>query len=364
MATIRERKPGVWEIRVFSGRNEGGEPTQISRTVRGTKREAQRVAASMESKAPSKAAGRTVEDVLQAWTEVNESVWSPASRRDYGGRVGSIQRDPIARIGLGRLGVADVERWHARMRRAGVGEQAVRNRHSVLRASLSQAVRWGWIGSNVAASARLRQAAKVPRGAMTVAEVRAAIEAANGIDPLAGLALRLAAVVGLRRAEVAALRWDDVDGDRLTVDSSVARHPADDGTWVRVDAATKTANRRTACIDGETLAMLEALRRDRAELSPYIFSIDGEPPPSSRIGWWWKRARALSRIDSRWRLHDLRHWSATMAIGAGHDVRTVAGRLGHVNPAMTLRVYAHAVQSADEAVAAMLGGLLDEDDAP
>ena len=43
----------------------------------------------------------------------------------------------------------------------------------------------------------------------------------------------------------------------------------------------------------------------------------------------------------------------------GHDARTVAGRLGHANPAMTLRVYAHAVEAADEAVAKMLGGLLD-----
>ncbi|MFP5369285.1 MAG: tyrosine-type recombinase/integrase [Actinomycetes bacterium] len=69
------------------------------------------------------------------------------------------------------------------------------------------------------------------------------------------------------------------------------------------------------------------------------------------IGWWWTRARTLAGIDRRWRLHDLRHWSATMAISAGHDVRTVAGRLGHANPAMTLRVYAHAVEAADEAVA-------------
>jgi hypothetical protein len=45
----------------------------------------------------------------------------------------------------------------------------------------------------------------------------------------------------------------------------------------------------------------------------------------------------------------------------------VANRLGHANPAMTLRVYAHAVESADGPVAAMLGQILDErepDDAP
>ena len=57
---------------------------------------------------------------------------------------------------------------------------------------------------------------------MTAAEVRRVIETAGTIDPLAAAALRLAAVAGLRRAEPAALRWDDLDGDRLTVDSSSA----------------------------------------------------------------------------------------------------------------------------------------------
>jgi hypothetical protein len=47
-----------------------------------------------------------------------------------------------------------------------------------------------------------------------------------------------------------------------------------------------------------------------------------------------------------------------VAIGQGHDVRTVAGRLGRANPAMTLRVYAHAFAAADQAVAAGLGEIL------
>ena len=60
----------------------------------------------------------------------------------------------------------------------------------------------------------------------------------------------------------------------------------------------------------------------------------------------------------KWRPHDLRHWSATVAIGQGHDVRTVAGRLGHAKPAMTLRAYAHAFAATDQAVAASLGEAL------
>ncbi|HVE46988.1 MAG TPA: site-specific integrase [Acidimicrobiales bacterium] len=359
MATVRQRSSGVWEIRVFTGRNRAGRPTQVSRTVRGTKREAQRVAAAMEARAPSSAAGRTVADVLAAWMEVNEAVWSDSSRRDYASRARFVANDSIGKLGIARLGVADVERWHAAMRRAGVGEQAIRNRHSVLRAAIAQAVRWEWVSTNAASVARLRQSKQAPRKSISGDDVRAAIRAATTIDPAAALALRLAAVAGLRRSELAALRWSEINGDRLTVDSSVAIRREEGAAPVLIDAPTKTANQRTVRLDPATVAELAALRREREALSPYLFSLDEHPAPPARVGWWWSRSRDLAAIDRRWRLHDLRHWSATMAISGGHDVRTVAGRLGHANAAMTLRVYAHAVDSADGALALALGGALD-----
>jgi hypothetical protein len=68
------------------------------------------------------------------------------------------------------------------MRRAGLGEGTIRNRHTVLRAALTQAVRWGWASSNVAMAARLRSSKRAPRDAMTVEDVRAVMEAAREID--------------------------------------------------------------------------------------------------------------------------------------------------------------------------------------
>ncbi len=362
MATIRERRPGVWEVRVFTGRDASGRPVQTSSTVRGTKRDAMRLAASFDSRPATHAAGRIVGDILNAWVEVNQEVWAESSRRDQGGRVGKVLADPIASVPLSRLGVADVERWHARMRRAGVGETAIRSRHSVLRAALAQAARWEWIATNPAAAARLRQPKRVPRDGMGIEAVRAAIAAAREIDCAAGLALRLAAVAGLRRAELAALRWEDLEGDRLTVDKAVelVRTAQPGQPEIRL-APTKTANRRRLRLDRQTLAVIAALRAEREAVSPFLFSLDAGPPSPARIGWWWSRARRAAGIDPKWRLHDLRHWTATTAISSGHDVRTVAGRLGHANPAMTMRVYAHVVEGADEAVALTLGQALDGD---
>jgi integrase len=360
MATLRERRPGVWEIRVFTGTDARGRPTQLSKTIHGGKREALRVAAEMEV-GPGRAApaGRLVSDVLDAWVQQNLDTWAPSSARDQQSRVRGIKKDQIARLPLARLSVGDVERWHTRMRRAGMRDAGVKNQHGVLRAALSQAVRWGWASTNVASMARLRSTKTQRRTVMTLDEVRGVMAAAESIDPAAALMLRIAAVSGARRAELAALQWTDLHDVMLTIDSAIEFASSGDGTREFRDAATKTANTRTVTLDPDTVAAVEALRREREPYGPWMFGLGPELVSPDRVGWWWKRARKLAGIDERWRLHDLRHWSATVAIGQGHDVRTVAGRLGHANPAMTLRVYAHAFAAADQAVAAGLGELLN-----
>jgi integrase len=57
-------------------------------------------------------------------------------------------------------------------------------------------------------------------------------------------------------------------------------------------------------------------------------------------------------------LHDLRHWTATTALGKGFDLATVAGRLGHADPSTTLRVYSHALADRDAELATTLGEVL------
>ena len=53
--------------------------------------------------------------------------------------------------------------------------------------------------------------------------------------------------------------------------------------------------------------------------------------------------------------HELRHFAATTAIASGADVQTVAGRLGHADPSVPLRVYGQAVEERDRVLASVLG---------
>jgi len=83
MATICEKRPGVWEVRVFTGSDVRGYPTQMSRTMHGSKRDAQRLAAQLESSGgKAKPAGRSVSTVLDEWVKQSIDTWPPSSARD------------------------------------------------------------------------------------------------------------------------------------------------------------------------------------------------------------------------------------------------------------------------------------------
>ncbi len=370
MATIREKRPGYWEVREFVGRDASGRPVQLSRAVRGSKKDALAAAAALRV-APTSREGVnvTVARMLDLWVAQHEATWAPSSLANQESRVRLVKGDQLARSRIVRLTAVEDDQWHERLARRGVGEGSIRNQHTVLRASMTLAARWGWVSGNVVALATLGRRRARPRGSLSVVEVRRVLDAARllvgegELEPFAAAALRVAAVTGARRSELAALRWDDLSGEQLTIDSSISIVRSAEGRRMHApelrDGPTKTANHRTVTLDETTAGAIRALPRLAGDPGPWLFSINERPVNPERVSCWWRRARDAAGIDRSWRLHDLRHWSATMSIAAGHDVRTVANRLGHANPAMTLRVYAHAVDAADAPVAETLGRALD-----
>lgn len=359
MATLRERSPGVWEVRVFAGRGEGGRPRQISRTVRGSRRAAQKVASELDAAVPSPEGRRTVAELLELWLDLNQDRWAPLSLSNQQSRARLVAGGALGRMKVASLGVEDVDRWMLALRRSGVGPASIRNQLTVLRAALHQAVKWDWIERNPAALAKPPARPDGVRAGMPDEVVAAVIAAAP--HQAAAVAFRISAVTGARRAELAALRWEDVVGDTLVISGQIVARPGPrpSGPPVLERRPTKTRQIRTVSLDTGTVAAIAAWRQVHGGLGPWLLAVGERPPSPDAISWWWRRAREASGIDGAWRLHDLRHWSASTAIGLGTDVRTVANRLGHSNPAMTLGVYAHAVAAADAAAAAALGRALD-----
>ncbi|MHB8329895.1 MAG: site-specific integrase, partial [Acidimicrobiales bacterium] len=217
-------------------------------------------------------------------------------------------------------------------------------------------------------------ASKVPT-VPTVEQLAALVRCAAKDDPVFATVILLAAATGARRGELAALRWSDVDlvAGTITISKSltVTGRRADNNLHI---GPTKTRQQRRITLGDRGVELLSEHWRSILVLServgsplaedPYLFArpyqVNGAEPclPDT---WTTKFSVLCERAGvGHFRFHDLRHWNATQLIGAGHDVRTVSGRLGHAQTSMTLDKYAHALPAGDAAAAAVIGALLPE----
>ncbi|MCL4414964.1 MAG: site-specific integrase [Actinobacteria bacterium] len=374
--TIREKSKGVWELRAFAGADPvSGRPHQVSRTYRGGRRDAEKKLAELVTEVSSGRHGSTKAtfgELLDRWIEQQERLdRSPVTMRNLRSETESILRPALGRISLRRLGASEIDAFYAAQSRAGKAPATVRKYHAHISAALAQAVRWGWIDSNPAKLATLP-----PKGYQRVEppdleKLRELLAEAAIRNPVLAVALSLAALTGARRAELCALCWGDIDTDaaRLTIRRAVVRG---EGIGQLVTKTTKTGRVRRLSLDPVSVAILErhratcdeAARAAGATLgaSSFIFSPepDGSVPFNPEILTAFVR-RLRDKVDlPNLHLHHLRHFAATQLIGAGIDVRTVAGRLGHSSPSITLNVYAHFIEDADREAARRVGDLMHD----
>ena len=166
-----------------------------------------------------------------------------------------------------------------------------------------------------------------------------------------GHAWLLAMLCGLRRGELAGLRWSDVDfaSGVLHIRNQRLRLV---GCGV-VDAAPKSASgRRDVPLPGQLVALLRSeFRRQRLQqavggvLPAYVVSgIDNRPIDPHRLNLALSRDIALAGLRPI-NLHGLRHSMATAAVSAGVDMKVLQALLGHASYTTTADVYAHVLQS-------------------
>lgn len=152
------------------------------------------------------------------------------------------------------------------------------------------------------------------------------------------------ALLGLRRGELAALRWTDIDLTTGTL--TIARNRTTDGRQVyEGDTKTKAGERELELPDRllERLQILYPLRPGRGL---YIITQEKSPgrpyhPRTLDARW----THALSAADvPHVRLHDARHTTATHLHSQGVPLADIAAWLGHANAAVTARIYSHSTK--------------------
>jgi len=207
----------------------------------------------------------------------------------------------------------------------------------------------------------------------SVETVRMLVTTAEKHDPVLSAAIMLAALTGCRRGELLGLRWSDVDRDKMVLQVQRSIKREEFGRALRA-GPTKTHQDRKVARDPVMLAVIDT-HRQRAErwaadagvtivADGYVLTEDptGQTPMApDTLTHRFSRLVAHMGVGSV-RFHDLRHSVATTLLGAGYDLAIVAGRLGHRDPTVTLRVYSHALQQGDRQAAITLGALLASPD--
>lgn len=115
------------------------------------------------------------------------------------------------RLGKVKLNQLTAKHLYGVMKDAGLSAKTIRSHHAIISAALHQGVRWGWVKYNVAERAKPPRVAHRRVQAPSVGVVQKVIEEAEKRDPKLAPLLMLAALTGMRRGELCALRWTDVD---------------------------------------------------------------------------------------------------------------------------------------------------------
>jgi integrase len=373
---IRERSPGHWAIVIDVRDPEGGKRKQRWYSFKGTKRQAQvecaRLIAELQNGTAVEPSRITVAAFLERWIEHMQGQVSSRSHERYA----EIARKNLAPL-LGALALTKLQPAHistayakalASGRRDGSGglsARTVTHMHRVLREALQQALRWQLLARNPADAVK---PPKVERKQMNVLDTDATadlIEAARG-SPLF-VPIMLGVRCGLRRGEVVALRWRNVDLERGQISIVASAEQTEQG--VR-EKEPKSGKGRTVVLSPTEIEELRSHRRWQALLALGVRLTDDHHVVAREDGQA-LQPRSLTHAFVKFvrrhgfqiRLHDLRHSHATHMLAAGIHPKIAQERLGHSSVGITLDLYSHVLPGMQaEAVSrvdAMLQAALD-----
>lgn len=308
----------------------------------------------------------TLGDWLDHWLDVagDAAEWSESTRLVYAGQLQHLA--PLYDVRLAALTLGQLRTRLAEMARAGVRRfrqpdgtlatrpLSTRSRRDIVatwRRALQDAVDEGYLSDSPARKLRPPKHVQQEGNTWSPVEARRLVQATRGHRFEVAVAL----VVGcaLRIGEVLALAWDDVDTANRTI---LVRRT---GTRKVVQDHTKSRRVRTVSLPSPVWSAL--LRHREHQHAGAVYVLERQPG----VRWTYKTLRAeLLAItqaagipDYGW--HAGRHATASYLLASGASPAEVARLLGHASPAITLAVYAHAVQGAD-LVAGMAGALWED----
>jgi integrase len=367
---IRERSPGAFELRYSLGTDPAtGRRKTVTTTFHGTKVEAQRALRQLmvehdKGIAASAPAKMLVADWLQQWLDLTAAEVRPITAERYETAVRLYLVPALGQIRLRELSAANIQaafsQWATSGRHRGAGGLA-RSTLGLLRktlhAALQRALELELLARHPMAPLRRR----LPNGKAPEAKALDGNTTSALLDKITGKyrpAVLLAVACGLRRGEIVALKWRNVDLASATVTVTESTVPLRHGVQT---GKTKTGRTRTIVMPAFVVA---ELRHHRLLMAERLLAVgdrlgedhhvvaneDGRPVNPVVLTAWCRRQFG--------KLHELRHSHASQLLGAGVNIKAISSRLGHASASLTLSTYAHLLPGADQDAAQRIDDLL------
>ena len=323
----------------------------------------------------------TVSTYLDDWIETHAVEIKPKTLQDYRHLINRHVRPHIGELRLQAINPARITRLYRDLMTGGgrngkgLSHRTVSYVHAVLRKAFRDAVVVEQLlPSNPVERAKRPRPAVSERGTVWhPAQLAAFLATARGHRLFAFY--HLAAYTGARRGELLNLRWRDIDLDapqiRITGSAAVI-------AGKRIEGTTKSGRSRTISLDLDTVQVLSDHRNRQAQdqltagpewkrTDDYVFRTAwGEPIHPDTVSSLMTtliKAHNGKHPDGALphaRLHDLRHIHATTLLLAGAQVHVVAARLGHADPSITLRVYAHVISNQHAETASIFARIMND----
>ncbi len=378
-------KPGVWEIRVYIGRDEQGRVRHLHQRFRGTRRAAEQALARLlvaketlptleEDVQVLWGPATTINEAIAAWRENGWDDLSPNTAYDYDVIHRLYICNSIGKRRIANLTPYEIEKYFRQLKKLGLSKERVRRVRAILNRACRLARKWsGNVLQNPVADTELPTWSLTERPldvrSPTAQEVRALISAAKPVNQRLATFIRVLAATGIRRGEACALRWNDVDDKlrRITIDEAIVIGV----NGVTLKSPKTKASYRSIEIDDKTVAALMDLKswqmefasRTGAKVGPqsFVFSLDPgdpEPPRPGSLSRSFSRIREQIGVSSDIHLHSLRHFQAT-TLDTIISESQKQSRLGWSTVQMA-RHYTDAILEEDRRAAEHVGRLLDE----
>jgi integrase len=376
---ITKRGRASWRLKIDLQPLPGGSRRLHFETIRGSRRDAQQRLAEMLAAVGRGTFVEPSQITVASHTRDRIEQWHSAG--DIGNRTAEGYRKLLQHLvaphigdtALQRLGTVDIERWHRKLRAAGLSSRSIGHGHRLISKSLGDAVRLGMLMRNVAG----REGQRAPKVTDAKAvRVLKADEIEDFVDRLRGHPLFPHAAIGLfcglRSAELLALKWSSIQG--TTLDVSAALEELDGQVPTLKRPKTRAGLRKVTmpsivieALQAHHLHVLElrmALGQGKLAPDALIFPAStGEPLRPSNLSAAWGRAVTALKLP-RLRFHDLRHSHVSLLVASGLDVVLISKRIGHANPAITLKLYSHMFRSDDAAAADAINRALGASSVP